>query len=289
MTDEETKTFEVSRIEGPYKASALEGVNADVTTITWLQMVEVSKLMARAGIALPPHARDNPAVCWAIMMQTREWSLANPFFIANHSYVVRNKEGVETLAYDSAVFQAVLLASKAIKGRPQYAYEGEGDDRRCTVSVIDAQTGECQELRTPPLRMCRARSPLWASNPDQQLGYYGLRNLVRLKYQDVLGGFYDREEFTEEPKEPQASPNLIDRLPGRIEGDGFQPDAAELQREEKEAVAVVQAEKARRGRPKGSRNKPMPKDATEKPVEATEAQEAIQQPPEPATGPSGHG
>jgi hypothetical protein len=235
---------DVTRIEGPYKPSALDGAIADTTAVTWLQMIEVAKLMARAGIALPPHARNDPAICWALMLQAREWKLANPFFVAQHSYVVRNQGGVETLAYDSAIFQAVLLASKAINGRPCYAYDGEGDERRCTVIVVDAQTGQGQELRTPPLRLCRKRSPLWAENPDQQLGYYALRNLVRLKYQDVLGGFYDRDEFDQPPPEPPPSPKLMERLPGRIDGDGFRPDVVDQQRQEQAAIDAV-AEQAR--------------------------------------------
>jgi hypothetical protein len=230
---------DVTRIEGPYKPSALDGAIADTTAVTWLQMIEVAKLMARAGIALPPHARNDPAICWALMLQAREWKLANPFFVAQHSYVVRNQGGVETLAYDSAVFQAVLLASKAIRGRPDYIYEGEGDERRCTVTVVDAQTGQGQVLRTPPLKLCRKHSPLWKDNPDQQLGYYALRNLVRLKYQDVLGGFYDRDEFDGPAAEAPPSPNLMARLPGRIEGEGFEIDTGEQQRQEEAAIAVV--------------------------------------------------
>jgi len=254
MSDTADFTTEVSRIDAP-----------------WPQMIEVAKLMARAGIALPPHARENPSVCWAIMMQTREWHLSNPFFVAQHSYVVTQRGGVETLAYDSAVFQAVLLASKAIIGRPQYLYDGEDEERRCTVQVMDRQSKELQELRTPPLKKCRGHSPLWVSNPDQQLAYYGLRNLVRLKYQDVLGGFYDKDEYDDYPAEP-SSPNLLERLPGRMEGDGFKPTHGEEAAQEQAALSQAKAE----GEEKKARRKRRTKAEM---AEAREADENARKPP----------
>ena len=242
MSDEQTTT-DVARIDAKFKTDALVGEDAaSVAAATWLQMIEVAKLMARAGIALPVHARDNPSVCWAIMMQTREWHLSNPFFVANHSYVVSNRKGDETLAYDSAVFQAVLLASKSIIGRPQYEYEGEGDEMRCKVSVQDRQTMKWESHRTPMLKRCRKNSPLWNDNPEQQLAYYGLRNLVRAKYQDVLGGFYDKDEFEKVIDEP-AGPSLLKRLEERLPEAKAGANGGVAAAEEQQALGALEAEK----------------------------------------------
>ncbi len=245
---------EISHVDLPYKAAGIEGAMIPKRGPLFDNlpvMVEASKLMARAGLYLPPHARDNPGACFAVLMKTVAWGMPDPFFMAEHSYVVKSRDGIERIAYDSAVFQAALMLSGAVRGRPQYEYEGEEAELRCTVSVQDGQTGKIESYTTPPVRLCKGHSPLWTSNPKQQLGYYGIRNLVRQKYQDVLAGFYDRDEMedaidvTPEP----ASPNLMDRLPGRIEGEGFAQPAAEAAREE--AQAVTKAEEVKRNRSEG--------------------------------------
>ena len=90
-----------------------------------------------------------------------------PPALANGLLYVRNAKGEETVAWNSAVFQAILLAAKAIIGRPQYLYDGRGEERRCTVQVLDAQTREWQELQTPPLKKCRKnliRSKTWTAS-----------------------------------------------------------------------------------------------------------------------------
>lgn len=262
---------DVSRIDQGFKMSRVEGVEVEPGrgVVSWSlpEMIEAAKLMARADIALPPHARNKPEVCFAIMMQADSWHLRNPFFVASHSYVVEQKanidgqwQTVKTLAYDSAVFQAALMASRAIIGRPQYDYEGEGQERTCTVRV-QVPGGGWEEAKTPPLKVCHPGhitkdgkqfvkgSPLWDRNADQQQAYFGLRNLVRLKFQDVLGGFYDKDEFDEFPELgavtdiTPSTPNLLQRLPGRTAGDGFQPDTVELAAEEQAALAKAEAAK----------------------------------------------
>lgn len=221
------------------------------------QLIDAAKLMARSGICVPPHCRDQPGVCFAILMRTQNWKLKDPFFVAEHSYVVeqtksvtierQNQAGgtirekalqsVETLAFDSSVFHAVILASGVLADRIEFIYHGEGDERVCTAHA-QLKSGKWISHPTPPLRLCRppvneatgrARgSPLWQKNPDQQLAYFAVRDLARRYFPDVLGGIYDKDEFEETPIDmtPRGAQisDLRKRLPGRIAGDGFGPD-----------------------------------------------------------------
>jgi len=297
---------DVSRIDQGFKMSRVEGVEVEPGkgVVSWSlpEMIEAAKLMARADIALPPHARNKPEVCFAIMMQADSWHLRNPFFVADHSFIVEQRvqidgqwQIVKCLAYDSAVFQAALLASKAIRGRPQYDYKGEEGERTVTVRV-QLPTGEWEEATTPPLKVCHPGhvtkdgkqfvkgSQLWDRNSDQQQAYFGLRNLVRLKFQDVLGGFYDKDEFDEFPELDitPSTPNLLQRLPGRTAGDGFQPDTVELAAEEQAALAKAEAQKEARKAQKApkrtsvaaSRTRRKARRVAARPAEAKSAPEA---------------
>jgi hypothetical protein len=212
--------------------------------MTWMQLQkaqrDAARDMSRSRLSVPPYLRDNPYDCLGIVKAARQWGLENEYFVAQNSYITTDRYGIERLAYTSVLYQAVLTKSKAIIGRAQYSYEGEGNARTCTVGVLDRETREWQNATTPPLAKCRKNSPLWDIDPDQQLAYFAIRRLVRQKYSEVFGGLYDHTEFDDAPPEP--SPTLLERLPGRIEGAGFSVDLAELQRDEAAAVAAVQAE-----------------------------------------------
>lgn len=278
---------EISRIDDKYQPSRLADTEVDpgqgVLFRKLPELIEAAKLMARADIAVPPHCRDQPSVCFAILMRTNNWKLMDPFFVAEHSYVVSKKVkgddgtwgAVKTLAFDSAVFQAALLASGAIRGRPQYEYHGEGAEMTCTVSV-QLHDGGWEEHTSPPMKVVHPGhsqttagtfvkgSPLWDKNPTQQLGYFTLRDLVRLKFQDVLGGIYDPDEYEETPVGPTASsPNLLERLPGHMEdGTGFQTDVVDqglaVPSKAKAATrkAATKRQGARAARGKGKQSKP---------------------------------
>jgi len=243
-------------------------MNAPISAdeMTWIQLQkaqrDAARDMSRSHLSVPPHLRDNPYDCLAVVKAAKQWGLKNEYFVAQNSYVTTDRHGIQRLSYTSAVYQAVLKTSGAIIGAPQYAYEREGNDRVCTASVLDRQTRQWESATTPPLRICKKNSPLWTDDPDQQLSYFAIRRLVRQKYAEVFGGLYDKDEFEDEPAEP--SPSLIERLPGRIEGAGFSPDLAELKHDEAEAIAAVQAQaetKKRRGgwqkgRKRGPRARP---------------------------------
>ncbi len=201
------------------------------------EIFEFAKLMALGGVAVPPHCRGNPGVCLAVTMQAIEWKMS-PFAVANKSYAVVNGYGdraVERLAYESQLTHAVIEARAPILGRLSVRYEGEGDDRVCIVSGLFRGETEPREWKSPTLAKRRpARndkgyikgSPLWDTKPDLQQFYDCSRDWARVYCPDVLMGIYTPDEIEELPVgEHATSPNLMERLPGRMGEEGFTADA----------------------------------------------------------------
>ena len=215
---------------------AISGVGGSVKFRTMTEIMEFSKLMSLAGVAVPPHLRGNPGACLAICIQATEWEMS-PFQVANKSYVVANysKDGpIERLSYESQLLHAVIEARAPLVGRLRVEYEGEGDDRVCIVSGTFKGETEPHILKSPPLGKRKPGlnekgyskgSPLWYSKPDLQQFYDTSRDWARMWCPDVLMGLYtpdEIEEYAVQPIEPKdVSPNLMERLPGKIEGAGF--------------------------------------------------------------------
>lgn len=191
------------------------------------QVIEFAKMMAETGWALPPHLRKSQTGCLAVCTRAGWWRL-DPYFVAEHSYLVTQKGGVQKLAFDSAIFQAVINSRAPIKHRLKHRFEGEGDDLVCIVWTTFLGETTITEHRSPPLkqRLVQAsNSPLWKSKERVQLAYDTIRDFARLYCQDVLGGIYDKDELLEmggaidEANTAAAlasSPNLAERLPGRM-------------------------------------------------------------------------
>lgn len=183
------------------------------------QAMEMAKLMALSGVAIPQHLRGNPGACLAIIIQAVEWRLS-PYAVANKSYSVNDR-----LAYESQLIQAVILQRAPIKGRLKVEYDGAGEARTCRVSATLADTGETVDYTSPPFgRIHPKNSPLWKSDPDQQQFYYAGRALCRRHFPDVLLGIYARDEL--DPAEarditPTAGPKT---LAGRLDALAGLPD-----------------------------------------------------------------
>jgi hypothetical protein len=154
------------------------------------QVMEFGKLMAVAGIAVPKHLRGNPGACVAVCVQAIEWRMS-PFAVANKSYSVNDR-----LAFEAQLIHAVIQQRAPIKGRIKVEFAGEGDSRRCRVwAELRDEPGESVEYISPPfLRITPKNSPLWKSDPDQQLFYFSVRSLCRRHFPDVLLGVFARDE-----------------------------------------------------------------------------------------------
>ncbi|WMT85611.1 recombinase RecT [Pelagibacterium sp. 26DY04] len=178
------------------------------------EVVKFAEVMSRAGKMLPPHLQGDVGACMAVALQAFEWEM-NPFAVASKSYFVNQR-----VAYEAQLIAAVVNTRSGIEGRLRYEFEGEGNTLKCIVTgTLDGQ--ECT-YETPTFgQITTKNSPLWKSDPRQQLGYFAARSWARRHCPEVLLGVYDREEAATmkdvTPAQPQGT-GLAARLSGGSNG-----------------------------------------------------------------------
>jgi hypothetical protein len=149
--------------------------------------------MCKADIALPKHLRGNAGACMAVALQALEWQMS-PFAAQLIAAVVNTRSGIE--------------------GRLKYRFEGDGDAMKCFV--IGKIDGEELDYESPAIGSIHPKnSPLWKTNPQQQLGYYSARAWARRHTPEVILGVYDREEaetFQGPDNAKDVTPSLTERL-----------------------------------------------------------------------------
>ncbi len=203
MTDESTALVEADQIRVPARATSID-MHIDAASVSLIptnlgEVVAFAQLMSRAGVAVPKHLREAPGACLAVSMQAFHWGM-EPFAVANKNYSVNDR-----MAYEAQLIAAVVLKLVPHVGYPKYSYTGEGATRRCTVTIITPD-GEEVPLESPLFSKINPKnSPLWTSDPDQQLGYYTIRAWARRHRPDVLLGVYDREEAASVPRDDVAT------------------------------------------------------------------------------------
>lgn len=214
--------------------------------------MEVAKVISTSKQAIPPFMRGEPGLCYAAVVRAVRWRM-DPYFVCENMYLVNNK-GEEKVAFMAQLIVAVINAHAPIQGRIRVRYEGKGDERYAVCYAIPRGEKDAVEYETPTLGELKAvrgtnergqlkGSPLYISDPDQQLWYYGARGLCRRYFPEVLGGVYDRDEF-EDVKDvtPKPSTGLVARLEAANEKAskrkrrGFDPDHVE-----REAGNVIDA------------------------------------------------
>ena len=187
-----------------YAQVAIDGAQqgGNLAPRTLGEVVAFSEVMARAGAAIPSHLRGETGACLAVTMLALGWEM-NPFMVAAKSYKVG-----DTIAYEAQLIAAVINTRAPIVGRLTYEYAGEGQARTCTVKG-EFRDGTIQSYTSPPISQINPKnSPLWKSDPDQQLAYYSSRSWGRRYSPEVILGVYDPEEAAQfrniTPREPVA-------------------------------------------------------------------------------------
>ncbi|KAA5936432.1 recombinase RecT [Pantoea sp. Bo_2] len=188
------------------------------------QLTAFANLMADASIAIPDHLSGKPADCMAIVMQSMQWGM-NPYGVAQKTFFVGGKIG-----YEAQLLSAILSSTGAITGR--FHYEYDGDWSRCTRSqeVTKEKTGKNGKYNvTERVRAwsdqdenglcvrCGAvlrgeseitwgepvylsgvvtrNSPLWSTNPKQQIAYLATKYWSRIYCPAAVLGFQDRDDL----------------------------------------------------------------------------------------------
>jgi hypothetical protein len=177
-----------------------------------LEVMEFAKLMSIADKAVPKHLRLNAGACLRIVFQSIEWEMS-PWAVADKSYEVSDR-----IAYESQLIHAVVEARAPLKERLECDYSGVGVERYCVVKGYFTD-GTVRDYTSPAIKDIKVKnSPLWTSDPDQQLFYYASRAWARKWVPDVIMGLYTKEELRENPQlgrpDEDEAPGLRARLVG---------------------------------------------------------------------------
>ncbi|MBY0243032.1 MAG: recombinase RecT [Burkholderiaceae bacterium] len=197
-------------------------------------MMRLADVMAKGRSTIPEHLRGNSADCAAVVMQAVQWRM-NPFAVAQKTHLVNG-----TLGYEAQLVNAVIQSSGVTLDRFNYEWYGPweriiGKTKVCTapakgkpgeqgykkeyqyripdydlkdeeglgVRVWATLRGEA-EPRVLDLLLVQAsvrNSPLWASDPKQQLAYLAVKRWTRLYSPDVILGVYTPDELDEVNRE----------------------------------------------------------------------------------------
>lgn len=157
---------------------------------TMQSLYRFAETMAAGAVTVPKHLQKQPSDCLAVAMQAAQWGM-NPFAVAQKTHLVNG-----TLGYEAQLVNAVLQSSGAIVGRFHYEYQGQGPQLSCRVGAIPK--GEAEVVWGEWLCISDVtikNSPLWKTNPKQQLGYLQVKNWGRLYAPGAILGVYTPDEL----------------------------------------------------------------------------------------------
>lgn len=163
----------------------------------------LGKLMATAQVMIPQHLQGRPADCTAVAMQAAAWGM-NPYTVAQKTHIVSGK-----LGYEAQLVNSVISSSTAIQGRFKYEVVGDwskiakknwlpAEENGLGVRVGAVLHGEEEVTWGDVVYLAPVairNSPLWKTNPLQQLKYLALKYWARIYTPDVIMGVYTRDEL----------------------------------------------------------------------------------------------
>lgn len=154
------------------------------------RVLRVAEMMATGRATVPKHLQGSAGDCLAVAMQAMEWGM-NPFAVGQKTHIVNG-----ALGYEAQLVNAVVQASGAIVGRFHYEYEGKSPTASCRVGAIlrgeeEITWGEWLNEASVTTK----NSPLWKTNPKQQLGYLQVKNWARAYTPGAILGVYTPDEL----------------------------------------------------------------------------------------------
>lgn len=146
----------------------------------------MAEALSNSALSIPKELKGNLGDCLAIVTQAMIWGL-NPFSVAQKAHVINGK-----LGYEAQLVNAVVMQSGAIVGSFHYEYNGDS----CRVGAVlrgekSITWGEWLSASTVTTR----NSPLWKTNPKQQMGYLQVKNWARSYTPGALLGIYSDDEL----------------------------------------------------------------------------------------------
>ncbi|WP_372809359.1 recombinase RecT [Litorivivens sp.] len=154
------------------------------------QAMTMAEQMAKSKVTVPDHLRGSVGDCYAIVLQSLQWKMS-PFVVAQKTHIVSGK-----LGYEAQLVNAVVQAGGFIKGAFKYEYKGDDNSLECRVGAVihgedEITWGEWLSISQVTVK----NSPLWKTNPRQQIGYLQVKNFVRAYLPAALLGVYTTDEL----------------------------------------------------------------------------------------------
>ena len=204
-------------------------------------MFRMAEIMAGGRSTIPEHLRGNKGDCMAVVMQAVQWKM-NPFAVAQKTHVVNG-----TLGYEAQLVNAVIQSSGVTSDRFSYEWYGAWDKIIGKTKVMQAAAHgkygdkdykKAYEYRIPDYSMkdeeglgirvsatikgeseprvldlllvqaSVRNSPLWATDPKQQLAYLAVKRWTRLYAPDVILGVYTPDEFEQSAQVAQQTRSM---------------------------------------------------------------------------------
>ena len=186
----------------PQQDFGSQGLLMDFEKIRAMQ--SLAEIMATAKVTVPAHLAGKAGDCLAVIMQAAQWQM-NPFAVAQKTHVVNG-----VLGYEAQLVNAVVQASGAIAGRFHYEYQGDGANVACRVgAVIRGEKEVTWNEFLSAASVTTKNSPLWKTNPKQQLGYLQVKNWARAYAPGAILGVYSDDEFEVMPERDMGSAEVV--------------------------------------------------------------------------------
>lgn len=160
----------------------------------------IAERMAAGRMTVPEYLRGNVGDCMAIAMQAMLWNM-DPFAVAQKTHIVSGR-----LGYEAQLVNAVVQNSGLVRGEPTYEYKGEGNGIECRVAFTMRSGVQRWTEWLKISEVTTKNSPLWKTNPRQQLGYLQIKNWARAYTPGAILGVYTVDELQEFGPEAPAAP-----------------------------------------------------------------------------------
>lgn len=226
----EVQTQELNVVSQSSGALILDSASMD-------SMYRMAEVMAKGKSTIPDHLKGNVGDCMGIVMQAIQWRM-NPFAVAQKTHTVNG-----ILGYEAQLVNAVIQSSGVTEDRFNYEWYGPWENiiGKTKVVQVAAKDGKkAYEFRVPDYSMSAEKgigirvwatlkgeveprimdllleqasvrnSPLWATDPKQQLAYLAVKRWTRLYAPDVILGVYTRDELEDGNKQAQQVRNMGD-------------------------------------------------------------------------------
>lgn len=203
-------------LQGEYSPRyMLEGDSMD-------KMMTLAEQMATSKLSVPEHLRGNVGDCLAIITQSMLWNM-NPFAVAQKTHVVSGR-----LGYEAQLVIAVVQNSGAIRGAFRFESRGEGANVETRAGAVlrgeaDVTWGEWLSAASVTTK----NSPLWKTNPRQQMSYLQAKNWSRLYCPGAILGVYSVDELEDAPAFTAPAARRADPDTGEIAAPTLPPYAAD--------------------------------------------------------------